>query len=408
LVKQHETFEKRSQLFKNIYDGLRTAHNRIEDQNQKIEEGDKTLAALNGQLSEMDSELGNKELTLLHQEAKITKTRQIVIALSIISIIIALLVLLLFINQRQKKKQNQQLEKQQKEIALKNEILVSKNLELQVQRDLVVEKNTLINELNQRLEIKVNDKTAELTETIDDLNKTVKELDRFIYSTSHELSAPLKSVLGLINVAKNDKHGTSTEYYGLIEESVHKLENVIQSFVTFSRNARLDVQKEDCNLHHITSEIVENIKYYDNASAVNIKINLPDDTTILTDKMRLKIILNNLISNSIKYYDPEKEDSWVEISFENTSDMHVLTFRDNGIGINPDQTDKIFNMFHRASDKSTGTGLGLYIVKEAIDHLEGSIEVNSEKNMGTTFTVAIPNEHYFVQSVEISSSKINS
>jgi signal transduction histidine kinase len=103
------------------------------------------------------------------------------------------------------------------------------------------------------------------------------------------------------------------------------------------------------------------------------------------------VIINNLISNSIKYRDANKDHNIIDIQAVVT-DTHVqIIFRDNGIGIAKDLMPRIFDMFFRATERSEGAGLGLYIVKETIDKLHGSIEVDSTINKGTTFRMRIPN-----------------
>ena len=113
----------------------------------------------------------------------------------------------------------------------------------------------------------------------------------------------------------------------------------------------------------------------------------------MSDATRLRIILNNIISNAIKYRSFDKDNSFIRIEVVVSEKECKLTIEDNGEGIEESKLPHIFDMFYRATVKSTGSGLGLYIVKKVIDKLKASIEVDSEEMEGTTFTIIIPNAH---------------
>ena len=109
-----------------------------------------------------------------------------------------------------------------------------------------------------------------------------------------------------------------------------------------------------------------------------------------TDSMRLKIVLSNLIDNSLKYRDEKKEKPFIRIEAAERDDVKLIIVKDNGVGIDQAYLDKIFHMFFRASENSKGSGLGLYIVKETLGKINGSIQVESSLGSGTTFMVRIP------------------
>ncbi len=123
---------------------------------------------------------------------------------------------------------------------------------------------------------------------------------------------------------------------------------------------------------------------------MSFNVEIPNDSTWVTDSRRLKIILNNLISNAIKYGDPWKQQRWVCIHSEVTTEGCTLSISDNGMGIPLEYQSKIFNMFYRASEKSNGSGLGLYIVKETVEKMGGKIEFKSIVGEGSTFFVRMP------------------
>jgi signal transduction histidine kinase len=102
------------------------------------------------------------------------------------------------------------------------------------------------------------------------------------------------------------------------------------------------------------------------------------------------LVLQNLINNAIKYSDPEKKKKIVNIDVKEGNDVIQIQITDNGIGIDPESIPKIFSMYYRATEKSKGSGLGLFIVKEAIHKIQGKVTVESALNLGSTFTIELP------------------
>jgi signal transduction histidine kinase len=100
-----------------------------------------------------------------------------------------------------------------------------------------------------------------------------------------------------------------------------------------------------------------------------------------------KMVLGNLLSNAIKYHSPQKPDPYIQVDFERTMGKVSFAVADNGEGIAEEHHEKIFDMFYRASENSNGTGLGLYIVKETLARLGGSVELQSQKGTGTTIKI---------------------
>lgn len=223
------------------------------------------------------------------------------------------------------------------------------------------------------------------------LTKTNAELDRFVYSTSHDLRAPIASVLGLINVIQITQHPTDVKkYLGMMKERLHSLDHFIKEITDYSRNNRLEVTKEKVNVKHIVEEIWEMLKYAPEAENIFMQIELPSDLFLDTDRSRLKVILSNLISNSIRYHDSEKQDKYIRLRYQKESNCFYLMVEDNGQGIDPQFHPRIFDMFFRANETSKGSGLGLYIVKETLEKLSGSIQLESKLGVGTTFKVVLP------------------
>lgn len=222
-----------------------------------------------------------------------------------------------------------------------------------------------------------------------ELRKVNGELDRFVYSASHDLRAPLASVLGLVNIARLDKGNNFETYLDKIETSVLRLDGFIRDIIDFSRNARVEIEPEPIDFNTLITEVFENLKYLDEKDRIKRVVKVEGEGIFFSDKKRLMVVLNNLIANSIKYANPHAENPFIEVYVKQNSLHSLLQVKDNGIGIGREHIGNIFKMFYRADAKSRGSGIGLYIVKETLDKIQGNITVQSEYGKGSTFTVML-------------------
>lgn len=229
-----------------------------------------------------------------------------------------------------------------------------------------------------------------------ELIKINSELDSFVYNISHNLRAPLLSLLGLINLAKKDTDELHSkilsEYLERIDFSAHKLDKTLCEILDYSRNARGELIYEKLDLKNIFAEEYLKIMYLEKSNSVDYQIKIDQDVEFASDKYRISVIVNNLISNAVKYQDKGRNSNRIEVKGQVSDRGAELYIADNGVGIDPAFVGSIFKMFFRASTLSVGSGLGLYIVKETIDKLKGKISVTSELNKGTTFHLSIPNK----------------
>jgi signal transduction histidine kinase len=235
-------------------------------------------------------------------------------------------------------------------------------------------------------------KTAQhaLENTLKELHEKNFELDQFVYKTSHDLRAPLTTIMGLVSILKLEKNkATKTHYVDLIETRVNKLDLFIKSMLDYSRNTRTATHIENIAIADLLKECIAELEYMRHFERLRIELNI-EETHICSDLFRLKIIFSNLISNAIKYQDFNKPESTLTIDTKSGEDQLVITFIDNGVGIDQAYQDRIFNMFFRAAEQSEGSGLGLYIVKQAASVLNGSIHLESEAGKGTRFTIILP------------------
>jgi PAS domain S-box-containing protein len=222
----------------------------------------------------------------------------------------------------------------------------------------------------------------------DELKKINTELDRFVYSTSHDLRAPLANIAGLIEVIKFQKPNDEIEHcLDLMEKSIHKLDDFITDILRYSRNKRVEIKREEIDFKVLIEESLSSLGYYDKSIAVGVHVT--QKKMFISDRYRLQIILNNLISNAFRYR-KEGEGSKIDITVKVQPKRAVISVVDNGIGIEKVHIPKIFDMFYRATNKTAGSGLGLFIVKETVGLLKGGIRVKSTFGEGADFELEVP------------------
>jgi signal transduction histidine kinase/ligand-binding sensor domain-containing protein len=288
-------------------------------------------------------------------------------------------------------KQRDEITTRDHEIQTQNEELTSQNEQISIHRQSLEEAHTKLKQMNNQLEELVQQRTAKLEATVQELDTVVAELDRFVYSASHDLSAPLKSILGLVNILREEKDPNQLQTYcDYIDRSIQKLDNVIRSLVEFSRNTHYPVARVDVNIHQLVREIMDELAFWPEAQLVNLHNDVALDFVVKSDPDRLKVILHNLIGNAIKYADTTKPIPaiWIESSLKDN--VFGLSIKDNGIGIEEDKQVRIFEMYYRGSERSKGSGLGLFITKETVSKLKGTISMQSEYSVGTTFEIRLP------------------
>ena len=141
-------------------------------------------------------------------------------------------------------------------------------------------------------------------------------------------------------------------------------------------------------------EILLNHEFGDKMKHIDIRLALAKDFDVISDPLRLKVILKNIFSNAVRFSKVRREVAWLRISALRVEESFQLIIEDNGEGIRKDLQDKIFDMFYRASENSKGSGLGLYIVKEMVEKMGGTISVNSVWGKGSQFIIDLPDYNY--------------
>lgn len=237
----------------------------------------------------------------------------------------------------------------------------------------------------------LKEKLHEKTERFEELKQLNMELDSFVYRVSHDLRSPIASSLGLIQLIEQEGSVEAIrQYVGLQKKSLQKLDYFIHEILAYSKSKRSALQLEEIDMRCLVQAIVSQHQAHGEQTP-EVHIEVKNAVPVISDKLRLDIIMGNLISNAIRYADPRKPKQHIHVQVSSSSYETRVSVADNGIGIGKAHIDKIFQMFYRGTDRNNGSGLGLYIVKEALTSLKGDIRVESKEGVGTTFTLILPN-----------------
>ncbi len=225
-------------------------------------------------------------------------------------------------------------------------------------------------------------------------------LDSLVYRVSHDLKAPIINIQSLLMIIKNKINGTDPlidQSLGMAEKATLRLQTTIVDLLEVARiEKRLHEENEWLSIDDIISEVLEDNQEQIKKNETMFDINLGAVDQLYFSKNNLSSILANLITNAIKYASPDR-DSLVKIYSQKQENTTVLIIEDNGIGMDLEKhKGNLFQMFKRFHDHVEGTGVGMYIVKKLMEENEGTINLESEVNVGTKLTL------YFQQPVETS------
>jgi PAS domain S-box-containing protein len=224
-----------------------------------------------------------------------------------------------------------------------------------------------------------------------ELMRVNQELDRFVYSTSHDLRAPLVSLAGLVNVSRlSQSEEDRRRYLDLMDKSIQRLDHFIRDVICYSRNARLEVAQQAIDFESLIGGVFQSLQYLEGADTLLREVEVSESRAFYSDPSRIEIILSNLISNAIRYRDVSKPQCRLHLRVCVGEAGAEIIASDNGIGIDPNYHDRIFDMFFRASKLSQGSGIGLYIVREAVHRLGGEISISSQPGQGASFRILLP------------------
>jgi two-component system, sensor histidine kinase and response regulator len=234
---------------------------------------------------------------------------------------------------------------------------------------------------------------TELQHKNKELQNANEKLNRLLFILSHDLRAPLMSILGIVHLAKTNKDALTEEnYLNLIEKCILKLDGFVKNIITYYKNSSVDHANEQIDFTKLVNDVFTALSNQDRN--VTFQSDIQQKDVFFGDPFRMSIIFNNIVSNAIKYQNPDANHNSVNVKILADKNCANVSISDNGIGISHEHIDNIFNLFFRVnnSKEKDGTGIGLYIVKEALEKIGGTINVVSTPNMGTSFNMIIPNK----------------
>ncbi len=224
-----------------------------------------------------------------------------------------------------------------------------------------------------------------------ELQSAYDELGKFAYSVTHDLRGPLLSVLGALQIAETvDDPDEVKEILGMMGVALTKLDDYITSLHEYYSLKRGKLVYEEIDFNTIVKDVAGLFRIAGSMEQIKFNVEVSQQSAYYSDIVSIKIILNNLFSNAFKYQRKEATDKYVDVKIDVENGNAVIFVKDNGIGIQEEHIDNIFTMFFRATSQDTGSGFGLYNVKDALNKLNGAIEVKSAIGEGTTFKVTIP------------------
>jgi signal transduction histidine kinase len=229
-----------------------------------------------------------------------------------------------------------------------------------------------------------------IMEQNDNLQVINAGLDKFVFNVTHDLRSPLASLSGLIDLIDDETDPKQVKAYTLMmKESLEKQDRFIKEMLTFIKSKHTGVSKEECNLTTIVDDVIAQNSYYNGDKEVKFYKEL-ELTQVQGDALKLQVIMNNLVSNSVKYCDANKPERWVKVRTYRSDTQVIIEVEDNGLGIRPKDQERIFDKFYMSGDNKKSSGIGLYLVKDAVTQLNGKIEVRSEPGVSSKFKVSIP------------------
>jgi signal transduction histidine kinase len=284
-----------------------------------------------------------------------------------------------------------QIQEQKEEIISQNEELTQQGEELAAQRDLLEKQNQVIAKNNEALEETVRVRTAELVKNAEELQRQFSQLEQFSFITAHNLRGPVSRILGLAAIF--NRTTADPDNIGIIDRlivSTKDLDNIIHDLgkileVQQGKPMAVEIIEIKPFIDKILSRFASDIEI--NAATVNLHLQAAEMKGVPT---YLDSILSNLISNSLKYRNPQKP-LVIDISVNKTNGKLKWTVRDNGLGFDTEKfTSKVFKPFQRFHTHVEGKGLGLFLIKTQVESMGGEISLQGKEGNGLVFVFSFP------------------
>ena len=286
---------------------------------------------------------------------------------------------------------NSEIIAQKEEIEAQKESLVSKNIQLEEAHILITEQNKKLEKYNAQLQDKVDQRTNELEQRNRELKLANLELDNFLYKSSHNIKGPLATLMGVCNVALMDvKDEQSLKYFALLAETAGGLNDILARLKTISDINSLQLTYKKINLPALIDNCITQMQNIEGTDHFRITYDIAADVDLISDPLLVDLIFFNMIQNAVKFQDNQNDTNFLKIAISREQDTTVIHFLDNGIGIDDEDIQDIFQMFSKAALRHQTLGLGLYIVKQCVHRLRGEIMLLNDHDQYTHFRISLP------------------
>lgn len=315
-----------------------------------------------------DFEERENKATIAAKEEVIKRQDRLNVAIGIIAVLAILLIFVLYRSNLVKKKVNNALSDAKATIEAQNREL---------------------SRLNKDLEKTVDTRTEELQVSNASLYRVNAELDNFIYKTSHDIRGPLASLKGMCNVAIMDvKDEIALGYLKKLEITAERLNTILTRLLIINQINHSTPGKDSIDFEAMVNDVILLEKKKGIPPRFKIDSEIQERINFFSDKELIRIILENLIDNAIKFHnDSDRIDPFVKIRITKKDSKIDIRVIDNGIGIDEGDSEKVFQMFSRASERSETGGIGLYLTRTATEKLGGTVSIGSTKEGFTEFRV---------------------
>ena len=272
-------------------------------------------------------------------------------------------------------------------VEIKEQIIIHKD---GTSRNLITHKIPYHNKITGEVNILgISIDQTEIKNTQFQLKNANNELDTFLYRSTHDLRAPLSTVLGLLTISERKDHGEEEQkqYFDMMKNQVLRLDNSLKTITEYSKNRTISLDIKKIDIKDLIESAIEQVYQLNGEENIDITLDILSPY-LYSDKERLSRAIMNILSNAI-HFKKENANVHLDIKVYSKNNHTHLEFKDNGTGIMADQLPLVFDMFHRASIKSKGAGLGLYITKKIVEKLDGKISIDSKERNFTKVTISL-------------------
>ena len=320
------------------------------------------------QVDQKNQEIALKETQLKLQQDQIRQKNTIIISVTIGIILTTLLAYITYRYFRNIRKTNKEIVEQKEEI--------------QAQSEELIEANETIGRINKSLETKVDERTLEL-------KQAYKELDTFFYRSSHDFRRPLTTFLGLAEVAKvTVRDSNALELFDKVRETALNLDKMLFKLQSISDLGAQQLVYKEVFVNELVNDILDGFREMITKKGIQVNLSINVNPSFYSYPAMVRIIFENLLENAIHFCGSNSPFITLKIVlYQGELTIEVV---DNGQGIGTEYQARIFDMYYRANENSKGNGLGLYIVKKAVEKLHGYIRFTSVTGEGSTFSVVLP------------------